>query len=103
MNRDDETFRKGQFILRMFRGNQRNMFAMYPLAQCGWVVETKQSVSVIDEQVELCQKILPENPSNASIARFDLSQFLNYGEQLIDHMRVCTQAFQNSERRLRVT
>jgi len=44
------------------RGNQWDALAAHSLAHRPGFVETKQFVRIVDEQVEVCQKILAEFP-----------------------------------------
>jgi len=46
-------------------------------AQRGCLVETNPFVSIIDKQVEMCEKILTENPADARIGCLNLPKVLD--------------------------
>ena len=63
----------------MLRGHKGNAFAAQAIAHRTGLVETKQFVPVVDEQVEVSEKAFTENPPDPRIGCLNRSEVLDYG------------------------
>src|SRR5258708_18259010 len=102
MNRDHEPFGEWQFTGRILRGHQWDVLAAHALTHRACLVETKQLASIVDEQVEMCEKIFTENPADARIGCLNLPKVLDHDKWLFDHVGDCFQPIQNGYRSVRV-
>src|ERR1700704_4790429 len=87
MDRDDKRL-GGQyfvlhFVLRMRRRHQRDMFSFYLWLHDLCIVEAEHAACVIDEHVEMAQKVTAENSADTRIGCLEMLHVLN------DNQRVC--------------
>src|SRR5438270_6391067 len=83
---NNEAWRERQDGLRVFRRHQRNPFAAKVFFHNLGLVETEQSARIVDEHIEMGEKVLSEDAPNPWICRLNRLQILYDDEWLQHHM-----------------
>ena len=83
LHRDNERLGGDYFVVGMGWRHQRDMFSLHLLLHHLCVVEAEHVMPVVDEHVEMPQKVTTENSANLRIGCVEIPKILN------DNQRVC--------------
>ena len=101
MDRDDERLGEQYSAFGMRRCHQRDMFPFYLWLHDLCVVETKHAVRVIDEHVEMSQKVTAKNSANVRIGCLEMPEVLNDNQRVCYSVRTSFEYVQVRKRRTR--
>src|SRR6266567_300945 len=102
MNRNNQAFHEWHFTFGILWRHERDLFAAHTFSHRACLVETKQFVRVVDQQVEVGEEVFPEDSTNARIGCLNLSEVLDDDEGLFDHLGGGFERVQNGQRCLRI-
>src|SRR5216683_5554756 len=101
MDRDDERLGGQYFVLRMRRCHQRDMLSFHLWLHHLCTVEAKHIVRVINEHVEMPQKVPAKNSANVGIGCLEMLKVLNDNQRVCYSVRASFEYVQVRERRTR--
>ena len=99
MDRNDKRFGRQCPLAETRRPHQRNMFALHLCLHHLCIIQAKHAVRVIDEHVEVLQKVPPKNPADVRIGCLKAVKVLYDNQSVSYGMRTRLEKIQMRKRR----